>query len=65
MDIYGKNGWINTEIRAVKLNISRVLPIIMEENNHKIMTLLKSLNKFRTGGPAGILITEVPSPNGP
>lgn len=58
VEVDRKQVWFNTGSRVVKLNTLRLLPSIIDNDERDIMTLLKSLTTFSTGGPPGVLITE-------
>lgn len=59
LEVQGKNVWVYTADRVVKLKISRVLPTADDNQERKIINLLKSLSTFSTGGPLGIIPTEL------
>lgn len=65
VDIDGKQACINTGHNVMKLTIRRILPEITNGECRKIMTLLKSMNVFSTGGTSRVLITELLKPNSP
>lgn len=56
-EVSAKQVWVDTGNRVVKLNISRVLPSIVDDDERDIMKLLKSLITFSTGDPPAIMAT--------
>lgn len=50
VDIDGKYVWINTGQKVLKLHIARVLSKVTNDDDREIITLLKSMSIFSTGG---------------
>lgn len=62
---YHKYALINTDIRAIKLNISRVLPSLDYEDEWRNTDLVGSLKTFSTGDPLINLLTDILSEGDP
>lgn len=63
--VYGKHVCINTGKRIVNLHIVMILPDITFDDDWEVISLLKAMSIFSTGGPSRILIIEVLKPNDP
>lgn len=65
VNIDRKHAWINTGQRLVKPHIAGVLPKLSNDDSREIISMLKAMETFSTGGPSGVLITQVMKPNDP
>lgn len=65
VEVDGKHACINTGTRVVKLQIATILLNVTNNDDNEVVSLLKEINIFSTGGPPKILIIEVLKPNNP
>lgn len=63
MNIERKHTWISNGQRVLKLHNSKILPKGSNDDDREVIPILKAMKPFSTGGPSGIIITEVLKPN--